>query len=109
MKIDVSNLFNGDSKPIKIDYTLDLEDLVYSTYNPIKDGAKVRGSVYEKANVVFLDTEVSFKFYGFCDRCAEKVIKDMSFPVKRSLFLNSPTTLMLILMNTLLCQTEYLI
>lgn len=85
MKIDVSNLFNGDSKPIKIDYTLDLEDLVYSTYNPIKDGAKVRGSVYEKANVVFLDTEVSFKFYGFCDRCAEKVIKDMSFPVKKIL------------------------
>lgn len=85
MKIDVSNLFNGDSKPIKIDYTLGLEDLVYSTYNPIKDGAEVKGSVYEKANVVFLDTEVSFKFYGFCDRCAEEVIKDMSFPVKKIL------------------------
>ena len=44
MKIDVSNLFNGDTKPIKIDYTLNLEDLVYSTYNPSKTGprSKVR-------------------------------------------------------------------
>lgn len=85
MKIDVSNLFNGDTKPIKIDYTLNLEDLVYSTYNPIKNGAKIKGSVYAKAGVVFLDVKVSFKFFGFCDRCAEEIIKDMDFPVKKIL------------------------
>ncbi len=85
MKIDVSNLFNGDSKPIKIDYTLNLQDLVYSTYNPIKNGVKVKGSVYEKAGVVFLDAAVSFKFFGFCDRCAEEIVKDMSFSIKKIL------------------------
>ena len=85
MKVDVSNLFNGDSKPIKINYTLNLEDLVYSTYNPIKKGATIKGSVFEKAGVVFLDVNVSFKFFGFCDRCAEEIIKDMSFPVKKIL------------------------
>lgn len=85
MKVDVSNLFNGDSKPIKINYTLNLEDLVYSTYNPIKKGSAIKGSVFEKAGVVFLDVNVSFKFFGFCDRCAEEIIKDMSFPVKKIL------------------------
>ena len=85
MKIDVSNLFNGDSKPIKIDYTLNLQDLVYSTYNTIKSGVKVKGSVYEKAGVVFLDAAVSFKFFGFCDRCAEEIVKDMSFSIKKIL------------------------
>lgn len=85
MKVDVSNLFNGDSKPIKINYTLNLEDLVYSTYNPIKKGAAIKGSVFEKAGVVFLDVNVSFKFFGFCDRCAEEIVKDMSFPVKKIL------------------------
>ena len=52
MEIDVSNLFNGDSKPIDFDYKLDLQDLVYSTYNPIKKGAKDIGTAFGKAGVV---------------------------------------------------------
>lgn len=85
MEIDVSNLFNGDSKPIDFDYILNLEDLVYSTYNPIKKGATVKGSVFAKAGVVYLNADVSFVFYGFCDRCAEDVVKDMGFSVKKIL------------------------
>ena len=83
MEIDVSNLFNGDSKPIDFDYILNLEDLVYSTYNPIKKGATVKGNVFAKAGVVYLNADVSFVFYGFCDRCAEEVKKNFSFNVKR--------------------------
>lgn len=85
MNIDVSGLLNGGSKPIKFSYTLNLEDLVYSTYNPVKRGAKIKGSVYEKAGVVYLDADISFKFFGFCDRCAEEIVKDMGFKLSKIL------------------------
>lgn len=85
MNIDVSGLLNGGSKPIKFSYTLNLEDLVYSTYNPVKKGAKIKGSVYEKAGVVYLNADISFKFFGFCDRCAEEIVKDMGFKLSKIL------------------------
>lgn len=83
MKIDLTNLFNGSSRKKVIDYRLDLNNLIYSTYNPIKDDVIVKGCVYSKADVVYLDIDISFAFYGFCDRCAEDVKKEFDFKVKR--------------------------
>ena len=85
MKIDVSNLFNGDDKPVSINYNLPLADLVYSTYNPIKNGALIKGSVYQSAGVVKLDADVSFDFDGYCDRCAEQVNRVMNFSLNKIL------------------------
>lgn len=85
MKIDLTNLFNGNDEVISIDYTLNLNDLIYGTYNPIKNGATVKGSAYQKADVVYLDISVSFQFEGVCDRCAEEVSKDMSFNLNKIL------------------------
>ena len=85
MKIDLTNLFNGNDEVVSIDYTLNLENLVYSTYQPIKNGALVKGSVFEKAEVVYLKLNVSFVFYGFCDRCAEDLEKNMSFDLNKIL------------------------
>lgn len=83
MRIDLNNLFNASVDKIDIDYRLDLSNLIYSTYNPIKDSVSVVGSLYTKADVVFLDINIAFSFYGYCDRCAEDVCKDFSFDVKR--------------------------
>lgn len=85
MKIDLTNLFNGSDESVAIDCTMNLENLIYSTYNPIKDGAKVKGTVYEKAEVVYLSINVSFMFNGFCDRCAEDFQKAMSFDLNKIL------------------------
>lgn len=85
MKIDVTNLFNGDVKPVSINYTLNLDDLVYGTYNPIEKGAEVKGSVYQKAGVVYFDADVSFDFNGFCDRCAEPLSRKMNFSLNKIL------------------------
>lgn len=85
MKIDLTNLFNGNDEAVSVDYTLNLENLVYSTYNPIKNGAKIIGSVFQKADVVYLNLNVSFVFYGFCDRCAEDFEKAMSFDLNKIL------------------------
>ena len=85
MKIDLTNLFNGSNEAVSIDYTLDLSDLSYGIYNPIDDGADIKGSVYEKADVVYLDISVSFVFNGVCDRCADEITKKMSFSLNKIL------------------------
>lgn len=83
MKIDLTDLFNGSQKEIKINHDFDLSDLIYSTYNPIKDNVKVKGKLFTKADVVYLDVNISFTFYGFCDRCADEIEKDFSFDVRK--------------------------
>lgn len=83
MKIDLTNLFNGNEEQIEIDHTVDMSDLIYSTYTPIRDGVSVKGRLFTKAEVVFLDIVISFVFNGFCDRCAEELTKDFSFVVKK--------------------------
>ncbi|MGN1420758.1 MAG: YceD family protein [Eubacterium sp.] len=83
MKIDLTELFNGSVDKKDIDYRLDLSNLIYSTYNPIKNDVVVKGSLFSKADVVYLDVDISFDFFGFCDRCAEDVRKKFDFNVKR--------------------------
>lgn len=83
MKIDLTDLFNGAVSKKDIDYRLDLSNLIFSTYNPIKNDVVVKGSLFSKADVVYLDVDISFDFFGFCDRCAEDVKKNFGFKVKR--------------------------
>ncbi len=83
MKIDLTDLFNGSVSKKDIDYRIDLSNLIYSTYNPIKNDVIVKGSLFSKADVVYLDIDISFDFFGFCDRCTEDVKKDFKFKVKR--------------------------
>lgn len=83
MKIDLTGLFNGSVDKLDIDYKLDLSNLIYGTYYPIKDSVSVSGSVYSKADVIYLELAVSFVFCGVCDRCAEDVKKDFTLSVSR--------------------------
>lgn len=83
MKIDLAELFNGSKSEINIDTSFDMSDLVYGTYNPITDAVAVNGRLFSKADVVYLDINVSFAFYGICDRCADELKKDFSFNVKK--------------------------
>lgn len=83
MKINFTNLFNSTVDSIVINHNVDLSNFIYSTYNPIKDGVKVVGSAYSKADVVYLDINISFSFHGYCDRCADNVTKNYSFDLKR--------------------------
>lgn len=83
MKIDLTNLLNGSCDNVDIDYSVDLSDLSYGIYNPIKDSVRVKGSLYSKADIVYLALDISFTFSGVCDRCAEDVKKDFSLRVKK--------------------------
>lgn len=83
MKIDLSELFNGNKKEAEINIRFNMNDLVYSGYYPIKDDVIVVGRLYSKADVVYLDINISFAFYGICDRCADELKKDFSFDIQK--------------------------
>ncbi|MCM1285595.1 MAG: DUF177 domain-containing protein [Acetobacter sp.] len=80
MKIDLTGLFNGSNKKVDIDYAPDLS--VFNTELHVEN-VKVIGCLNSKADVVYLNLDISFTVNGVCDRCAEKVKKDYSVAVNR--------------------------
>lgn len=83
MQLDFTNLFNFDNEVIDIDTNIRFDDFEYSTYMPLKNGVDVKGKAYCKADVVYLDLNVRFDFFGVCDRCAEDFEKEYSFDIHK--------------------------
>lgn len=83
MQLDFTNLFNGSNEILSINHTVNLADLEYSTYKPIKNGATVKGKAFNKADVVYLELDINFDFSGVCDRCAEDVNKQYSISLNK--------------------------
>lgn len=83
MKIDLTELFNGSKERIDIECLIDLKNLEYNTYYPLKKPVNVSGSLTSKADVVYLDLKVDYTFEGFCDRCAEELVKNYVLSIHR--------------------------
>jgi len=83
MQLDFTNLFNFDNEVINIDCTLPLKDFEYSTYKPLKNGAVVKGKAFCKADIVYLELNVCFDFFGICDRCAEEFKREYSIDINK--------------------------
>lgn len=78
MKINLINLLNGEQDSLSVDYQLDLSNFIYGTYYPVKEPVSVKGRLYSKADVLYIDVDIKFTFYGVCDRCAEEIKRDFS-------------------------------
>ena len=83
MQLNFKNLFNFDNESLEINETLSFEDFEYGTYKPLKNGVKVIGKAYCKADVVYMNLNVSFDFFGICDRCAEEFERNYSFELNK--------------------------
>lgn len=83
MQLDFTNLFNSDNEIVNIDYNVKFDDFQYSTYQPLKNGADVKGKAYCKADVVYMDLNINFDFFGVCDRCADEIEKHYSFDLNK--------------------------
>ena len=83
MQLNFSNLFNFNNESIEIDTKLFFNDFEYSTYKPLKNGVEVKGRAYCKADVVYMDLNISFDFFGICDRCAEDFERKYSFELNK--------------------------
>lgn len=85
MKLDLKALFGGDTQRIAIEEQLDFHDLQYGSYCPLRHPVRVTGQAYAKADVCYLDLDLSFVFDGVCDRCAEPIQKPMSLSLHKIL------------------------
>ena len=83
MQLNFSNLFNFNNESIEVNTKLSFDDFEYSTYKPLKNGVEVRGRAYCKADVVYMDLNVSFDFFGICDRCADEFERKYSFDLNK--------------------------
>jgi len=83
MQLNFTNLFNFDNEVIDIDEKLTLSDFEYSTYKPLKNGVNVKGKAFCKADVVYIQLNISFDFFGICDRCADEFEREYSFDINK--------------------------
>jgi uncharacterized protein len=83
MQLNFTNLFNFDNEAIEINEKLSLDDFEYSTYKPLKNGVFVKGRAFCKADVVYLNLNISFDFFGVCDRCAEDFKRNYAFDIDK--------------------------
>lgn len=83
MQLDFTNLFHADKNEIIVHENISLPDFEYSTYHPLKHGVNVQGRAYNKADVAYLELEISFDFEAVCDRCADEFQTSFSFPVSK--------------------------
>lgn len=83
MQLDFTNLLNSSADEINIDYHMNADDFMYSTYKPLKNGVDVKGRAYQKVGVVYLDLDVNFDFFGVCDRCADDIERKYDFSLNK--------------------------
>lgn len=83
MKIDLTNLFSGSESSRDISYSLDMSDLLYGTYYPLKNPVQINGRVFTKADIVYLKLSIEYTLYGFCDRCADEISSDYSIDIDK--------------------------
>ena len=95
MIIELESVFNTDGLKIPFDYELSLSGITVSGLTPVTEPVKVSGYVENKAGIVNLKASAALKYEAPCDRCAENVISQFSFPVEHTLSLihiYEPTT-----------------
>ena len=85
MIIELESVFNTDGLKIPFDYELSLSGIIVSGVAPVTEPVKVSGYVENKAGIVNLKASAALKYEAPCDRCAENVISQFSFPVEHTL------------------------
>ena len=85
MRIDLNNVFNNNGEEIKIDYELNLSEFDYSGYKPFEKPISVIGTIKNNTDVISIDAVAEYEFKGFCDRCAEPLLKKNAIQIKHFL------------------------
>ena len=85
MIIELESVFNTDGLKIPFDYELSLSSIEVSGFSPITAPVRVSGCVENKAGIVNLKASAALVYEAPCDRCAENVISQFSFPVEHTL------------------------
>ena len=85
MIIELESVFNTEGLKVPFDYELSLSHIDVAGYSPITSAVKVKGFVENKAGIVNLKASADLVYEAPCDRCAETVKKNFSFPIEHIL------------------------
>lgn len=77
MKVNLSNLINGNDYQINLDDTFEIDE-IKTEGNDIKFNkpVEIHGGVYNTDDDIFLQAKVSFEYITNCDRCLKSTIKE---------------------------------
>jgi len=77
MKVNLSNLINGNDYQINLDDTFEIDE-IKTEGNDIKFNkpVEIHGGVYNTDDDIFLQAKVSFEYITNCDRCLQSTIKE---------------------------------
>ena len=91
MIIDLKNTFLF-GKPIEIkDYQISPQQINLQRSNLLIMSVRSQVDIYSKDENVFIKNSVDLSFNGICDRCAEKVSKDLNFCLLRPIKISKET------------------
>lgn len=85
MIIELESVFNTDGLTVPISYEFEPDFEAFEGESRITSPIKVSGAVKNKAGIVTLKASAAFTYEGLCDRCAEDVISQYTFPVEHTL------------------------
>lgn len=85
MVLDLKKIFAAVGSSLKIDYEQDLSGLEYSGVFPLKKPVAVKGNICNRASVVSLHLEISYKLEAPCDRCGVETSKELCVKIDKAL------------------------
>ena len=83
-KIDLESVFNQEGFKINIDHDVDFSDTEWHGEKPFLKPVHVHGYISNVARVVFMEATAEVELDTFCDRCACKLVKQISVPMKHT-------------------------
>ncbi len=85
MVLDLKRIFATDNSVLEIEHSLDMSDVDFMGYFPLKNPVKITGSVSNKASVVSLNLLIEYIFDAPCDRCGVNAIHNHTVTVDKLL------------------------
>lgn len=85
MIIDLKKIFVNDNSSLPLEYSLDMSDLEYMGYYPLKKPVVLKGTVSNKASLVRLEASISYEYDAPCDRCGSEALRGHSVKLDKSL------------------------
>lgn len=85
MVLELKQVFEIIDEVFEFDYSLDLSDYEIFSTKPFATPVNVKGSVSNRASIVYLEYTISFTLNLNCDRCLDAFSRDFKFTVEQIL------------------------
>ena len=88
MFIELEPIFNNVGEKKDFNFNIDLSSEELDGIFPFKTPVMVAGVVKNSSGIVTLEYGVNLRYDGYCDRCAEEVVKELKFDFDHTLVLS---------------------